>query len=35
MKIGEVGSTGHIIGPHLRFEVRVNEGPKNQEKYIR
>ncbi|WP_268038605.1 hypothetical protein [Clostridium estertheticum] len=24
MKIGEVGSTGHITGPHSRFEVIVD-----------
>nr|WP_268064283.1 hypothetical protein [Clostridium estertheticum] len=29
MKIGEVGSTGHIIGPHFSFEIIVNGESKN------
>jgi murein DD-endopeptidase MepM/ murein hydrolase activator NlpD len=32
--LGYVGSSGHSTGPHLHYEVRINDTPVNPSKYL-
>ena len=33
--IGAIGSTGNSTGPHLHFELRINNEPVDPSKYIK
>jgi murein DD-endopeptidase MepM/ murein hydrolase activator NlpD len=33
--IGRIGSTGRSTGPHLHYEVRIDDKPVNPQKFLR